>query len=181
MPLSRPNSRRFSRNWAEVESVINGWADFFVAAAGAAGALVGLAFVAISINLARIIELPGVAGRAAETIVLLSGALAGSLVALMPHLTSQQLGIALLCTTVPTWVVAVIILIRAVITKTYYRTTHAIVRAVLIQVAGVPGMWAGLALCGVLPGSIVLFGAGVILSILVAMFNAWILLVEILR
>jgi hypothetical protein len=79
-----------------MEFVNNGWSDFFVAAAGAAGALVGLSFVAISINLARIIELPGVAGRAAETIVLLSGTLAGSLVALMPHLTSRQLGEALL-------------------------------------------------------------------------------------
>jgi len=164
-----------------LESVISGWSDFFVAASGASGALVGLAFVAISINLAKIIELPGVSGRAAETIILLSGTLASSLVALVPHLTSRQLGIALLCTTVPTWALPEWILIRSVFTKTYYRVPHAIIRAVLIQVAGLPGVWASLSLFGLLPGNVALLAAGVILSILVAMFNAWILLIEIIR
>src|ERR1700677_5043369 len=101
-------------------SIIVGWPDFLVATAGATGALAGLVFVAISINLARIIELPGVSGRAAETIVLLSGTLAGSLVALMPHLTSRQLGEALLTTSTLTWIIPVIIQIRSVLTKTYY-------------------------------------------------------------
>lgn len=164
-----------------MESVINGWSDFFVAAAGAAGALVGLAFVAISINLARIIELPGVAGRAAETIILLSGTLAGSLVALMPHLTLRQLGMMLLLTTIPTWAMPVVIQLRSMLSKTYYRAPHAVIRAALSQVATVPGMWASLALCGVLPGTITPFAVGVILSMLVAMFNAWVLLVEIIR
>ena len=164
-----------------MDSVINGWSDFFVASAGAAGALVGLAFVAISINLARIIELPGVADRAAETIVLLSGTLAGSLVALMPHLTSRQLGMTLLMTTIPTWAVPVAIQIRSVLRKTYYRASHAVIRAVLSQVATLPGIWASLALCGVVAGDVTPLAAAVILSILVAMFNAWVLLVEIIR
>jgi len=38
-----------------------------------------------------------------------------------------------------------------------------------------------LALCGLLPGTVTPFAAGVILSMLVAMFNAWVLLVEIIR
>ncbi len=164
-----------------MESVISGWSEFFVAAAGAAGALVGLAFVAISINLARIIDLPGVAGRAAETIILLSGTLAGSLVALMPHLTSRDLGITLLVTTFSTWALPVSIQMRSVFTKTYYRVPHTVVRVILFQVATLPGIWASLALCGVLPGGITAFAVSVILGILVAMYNAWILLVEIIR
>src|SRR6185437_11799985 len=67
--------------------IVSGWSDFFVAAAGAAAALAGLVFVSISINLSRIIEARGVSGRAAETMVLLSGALASSLITLFPHIS----------------------------------------------------------------------------------------------
>jgi hypothetical protein len=51
-------------------SAITGWPEFLVAAAGAVGALAGLLFVSLSINVARIIETPAVSGRAAETAVL---------------------------------------------------------------------------------------------------------------
>lgn len=71
--------------------------------------------------------------------------------------------------------------IRSVITKTYYRASHAVLRAFLFQLATVPGIWAALALYGLLPGNITAFAATVILSMLVAMFNAWVLLVEIQR
>ena len=164
-----------------METVISGWSDFFVAAAGSAGALVGLTFVAISINLARIIDLPGVAGRAAETIILLSGTLAGSLVTLMPHLSSRELGITLLMTTISTWALSVAIQLRSIVTKTYYRVPQATLRVILFEIATLPGIWSSLALCGVLPGGIKAFAVGVILSMLVAMYNAWVLLVEIIR
>jgi hypothetical protein len=56
-----------------------------------------------------------------------------------------------------------------------------VLRAILHQVATVPGVLGGLSLCGLLPGGITWFAGGVIACMLVAMFNAWILLVEILR
>ena len=48
-----------------------GWESLFVAEAGASAALAGLLFVAISINLERILQGTGLPGRAGEAIVLL--------------------------------------------------------------------------------------------------------------
>ena len=162
-------------------SAVAGWSDFFVAVAGAASALAGLVFVSLSINLARIIELPGVSGRAAETIILLAGTLAGALVGLIPNLSPVRLGALLLVVTLPTWLVPVIIQLRSVRAHTYFRPSLVALRVILHQVATVPGVLGGLALCGVLPGGIAWFAGGAIACMLVAMFNAWVLLVEILR
>jgi hypothetical protein len=54
-------------------------------------------------------------------------------------------------------------------------------RAFLFQLAALPGILAALVLRGIVPGTITAFAATVILSMLVAMFNAWVLLVEIIR
>jgi hypothetical protein len=67
---------------------IAGWKDFLVAAAGAAGALGVLVFVALSINLKEILSMPSVPGRAGETVILLAAALIAALVALIPGLAA---------------------------------------------------------------------------------------------
>ena len=162
-------------------TAIAGWSEFFIAAAGAAGALAGLVFVTLSINLARIIALPGVSGRAAETIVLLAGTLGGTLVALVPHRSPQQLATALLVVTIPTWLAPIIIQARSIVRHAYHRPWLAVLRAMLHQIAALPGVIASLALWGLVPGGIAWFAFGVIASMLVAMFNACVLLVEILR
>jgi modulator of FtsH protease len=162
-------------------SVIAGWTDFFIAAAGALGALVGLVFVSLSINLARIIELPGLAGRAGETMILLTGTLVGILVSLMPHLSAMHLGLTLSVVTLTTWIAPTVIQFRTIKSRAYYRLSHEITRALLHQSATLPGLLSALALCGLFPGGIAWFAMGVIMAIIVAVMNAWVLLVEILR
>jgi modulator of FtsH protease len=162
-------------------SAIAGWSGFLTAAAGSAAALAGLLFVAISINLARVIEIPGVSGRAGEAIILLSGTLASTLAALIPHLSAMQLGIALLVIAVPTWFGPVVMQAQSIRTRTYFRPSYAVSRALLHQAATVPGILAGLSLIGLLPGGMTWLAVGAIFSMLVAIHSAWVLLVEILR
>lgn len=61
---------------------IAAWKDFFVAVSGVAAAFAGLLFVGISINLARIIAVPGISGRAGETLIFLGAVLVSSLLGL---------------------------------------------------------------------------------------------------
>jgi hypothetical protein len=60
------------------------WANFFVAEVGASAALSGLVVVAISINLARILEIASLPGRAAEALVILVGVLVITSIGLVP-------------------------------------------------------------------------------------------------
>lgn len=72
------------------------WHDLFVACAGAAAALAGLLFVAISINLERILAYPTLPARALEALVLLGAVLIVSLFGLVPDAGRTTLGVELL-------------------------------------------------------------------------------------
>jgi modulator of FtsH protease len=163
-------------------SVIPGWSDFFVATAGVAGALAGLVFVAISINLARILELPSAINRAGETLLVLGGALSVALIALVPAQSSRHLGAILLIAAVPVWFLPVLTQIRGFRHHHYQHAAHVPIRAALHQLATLPIVLGSLGICGFVSDfGIGYVAAGCILSMLVAMFSAWVLLVEILR
>ena len=157
------------------------WTDFLVAAAGATGALTGLVFIALSINLSRILRLPGVAARAGETILILATGLIGSLIALIPHLEQRQLGVAFLVLWLPTWGIPTLVQIHALTRKRYHRMSFALWRFMLHQLATLPLLLAGLSLEGYVAGGLLWYAAALILSLVVALNSAWVLLVEILR
>jgi hypothetical protein len=69
------------------------WHDFATAFVGAAGALLGLAFVAISFNLDAILKDTTLPGRAIETLVCFAYPLGGGLLVLLPGLSNVDLGI----------------------------------------------------------------------------------------
>jgi hypothetical protein len=156
-----------------------GWSDFLVATSGTAGALAGLVFVALSINLGRILQLPGIPGRAAETILLLAAALIGALLALVPGQSPARLGLMLLLLWLPAWGLPTALQIKDLLRRQYLG--YNILRFVLYQAATLPLLLAGLSLRGYLDGGLNWFALAVVLSITVALLNAWVLLVEILR
>ncbi len=161
--------------------VFANWGNFLVGTATAAAALAGLVFVALSINLNRILSLPGVSGRAAETLITLAGALLGALIALVPGTSAKQLGVAWLVVAIPIWAVPVRLQWRALRARQYHALRHEVGRVVMHQVATLPGVVAGAALWGSMPGGVYWFAGGAMLSLAVALLNAWVLLVEIMR
>jgi len=156
------------------------WSDLFVATAGAAAALTGLLFVAVSINLERILAFKGLPERALATLVLLLGVTVASILCLAPGQSTTALGIELL---------ALGLIAAAAVTRLNRRSfdpAHAtrsrlIGQAALGALGVVPFVVAGASLIAESGGGLYWVLAGIVGAILGGVANAWVLLVEILR
>lgn len=152
------------------------WTDLFVATAGAGAALAGLVFVAVSINVERILKLAGMPERAVASLLLLLGVVVISLVGLAPGqspsvVAGELLGVGLV------GAIATTILVLK------HHGSHA--RPILnvgVMLAGtLPFALAGLSMIAGAGGGLYWVLAGIVLAIIGAVLNAWVLLVEILR
>lgn len=157
------------------------WSDFGVAVAGAAAALAGLLFVAVSINIQRILSFPHLPTRAGQTLIMLVTPLVVSVLVLIPTqprtaLGAELIGVGLLGGGLLGW-------LNRYATRAPEETpanwvgarfVPTLAIAVLLLVAGVTVLaQAGGGLYWVAPAVLVAFVAG--------LGNAWVLLVEILR
>ena len=138
---------------------MNAWHDFFLAQAGAAGVLTGLVFVGVSINLQKIVSDPnsGLAGRAAEALILLVAVLVASVLVLVPGQGPGLLGAEVLVVGLAPWGwIAAIQLPRLRkwgTMRTDLRVSF-VLRVVLGQVATLPLVIAGVAVLWVGPGGL---------------------------
>jgi hypothetical protein len=166
------------------------WAPFFTAVLTAAAALTGLLFVAVSINLRKI--LPGdkaepgaqsegfLAARAAETLATLLLVVVASALTLIPQGT-LLLGLEVLILAAPALAVTTAVQVSYRLQKPDQPLWWTISRMACTAVATVPATWAGISLTAHWGGGLYwLAGAG-LLGIVGAVYNAWVLLVEILR
>lgn len=158
---------------------MEGWSDLFVASAGAAAALAGLVFVAVSINVERIIDYPGLPERGISTVMLLLGVVIVALIGLLPGQSTTALGIELLLESV--------LLLGALVTLTIARRPKAgeeshLGSALFVILLGTVPFVVGAAIVvsGDLDGLYWTF-AGIVGALLGGVLNAWVLLVEILR
>jgi hypothetical protein len=155
------------------------WTELFVASAGASAALTGLLFVAVSVNIERILEVSGLPERALQTLLLLLGAVVVSLLGLLPAQTTTALGIELLVAGLAFAVSISLLLKRTLpLSREYERAgLHLLytLPGTLPPVVGAVSLLVGSG------GGLYWIAAGIIGAILGASVNAWVLLVEILR
>ena len=157
------------------------WQVLFAVQAGAAATLTGLVFVAVSINLTRILAMPGLTGRAGDSILQFLQVFFICTVMLVPRqtwhaLASEVLFVALFC-----WIAQVVAHVRYSKARSGHPLIWLTTRIVQTQLASIPFFIAGTYLLfgspfgfyWLVPGFMLSFGAGVA--------SAWVLLIEILR
>jgi hypothetical protein len=160
---------------------LTGWENFFIASAGAAAAIAGLLFVALSINLSRILSIPGLAGRAGETFIPLGVVLIISLHGLVPAESIRTFAVELTVVGGASWLFVTGMEYRAFRARHFLRFFHLTTRIGINQPATLTVPLAGLSiLCG-FPGGLYWLVPAVGFSFAGALVNAWVLLVEILR
>jgi hypothetical protein len=157
------------------------WEPFFAAMIAAAAGLTGLLFVAVSINLDRIIKgskfLPA---RAAETLATLLLVVVSSAIALIPQ-GIRLIGLEIMIIVVPMLVITVYSQLSHRQQKPDDPLLWTISRMTGTAVATVPCTWAGISLAAHWGGGLYWLAAAALLGIVGAVYQAWVLLVEIVR
>jgi hypothetical protein len=150
-----------------------------VAAAGASAALAGLVFVAVSINIDRILRFRGLPERALATVLLLVGVLVVSLIGLAPGQSRTALGIELLAESV---VAFGVIMGLIVFTRPWLSEESHVLSSVTVAAIGtLPFVVGAISVLAESGGGLYWTLAGMVGAISGAVANAWVLLVEILR
>jgi hypothetical protein len=157
------------------------WDSFFTAEVGASAALAGLIFVSITINLQRIVANPSVTLRAFQALLLLVGTFVLAALFLVPGQSPTEQGVELLAVTVVLWAALDGLELSAWHrASTIYRgflTGHSI----QIQIPYVLAVIGSIALLLSSPSALYWFVPATLAAFLIAIFEAWVLTIPILR
>ena len=161
---------------------MEGWGEFYVGEVGAAAALAGLLFVAISINIEKILAVATLPARAAQTLLIVTSALVIGCFALFPNQPLPAFGWEAIA------VYAVLLCSGAVQVATlrHFRAAEGplvwlVVPTSVLVLVTVPGVVGAILL--ITGNSVGAYWIGVdnILALLGTLLGGWVMLVEILR
>jgi len=157
------------------------WSTFFAAELAALASLTGFVVVAISINLARILAQPALPRRAGEALIGPVGAITATSLVLIPDQPAALLGIEVLAAGLSMVVAPIVFQVR------WWRERED---ATAIERIARASTSAGYSLAFVVGGALIIAGsraglywiaAGAIACVIAVVFNAWVLMIEILR
>jgi hypothetical protein len=152
-----------------------------VAAAGAAAVLAGLIFVAVSINLERILAVRGLPGRAGESVVMFLGVLVLALLMLVPGQSERALGAEIIVAGVVYVASLLAILAPGMSADTRQPVSWKVTRVVASLAASLPAIIAGATLLWGAGGGLYWLVPCFVISFAAGLGNAWVLLVEVVR
>jgi modulator of FtsH protease len=156
--------------------VTAGWDNFLVAEVGASAALLGLLFVAVSINLTQILKYSHLPARALEALGALLCVLVVATLLLVPGQSTFAYGVEMAATGFLTWAGQT----RALFASG--KSVHALaLRILLNQLPALSFLIGGIQMAAGSPSGIYWIVPGTLLSLLASVSAAWVLLVEIQR
>jgi hypothetical protein len=157
------------------------WTGFFSAEVGASAGLAGLIFVAVSINLAQIVKETHLVSRSAKALLSLMGVLFASSLCLVPDMPRVILGWELTALGVAIWAGTTFSQYGAARKNRYVGTKTKFFHFVLTELSSIPFVIGGLSLVRESGGGLYWLAAGTVFSLANALFDAWVLLIEIQR
>lgn len=160
---------------------MSAWQPFFSTQAEVSAALTGLVFVAMSINLRQILEIPGMANRAGEALLLLLLPVLVGLAGALPQSSTAAFGAEALALGLIDALAVSSIVVRGYEAQRGRPTHEFVFRAVSAEVAVLTTVAAGAILVAGHPGGLWWQAASTGLCIGAGVTDAWVLLVEILR
>jgi hypothetical protein len=157
------------------------WTPFFSAEASASGALAGLIFVAVSINLSRIIANRMLTSRSAKALATLLGVLTTATLCLVPAQPTHLLGWELTLTGLTLWSIITFTQQRSTAKNPYVSPGQKVFHTILAQGSILPTIAAGISLITHRGLGLYWLVPGVVLSFIAALLDSWVLLIEIQR
>jgi hypothetical protein len=157
------------------------WMTFALAISAAAATLAGLVFVAVSINLKRILEFPNLPARAAQTLILFATPLITGLFLVVPGQSRAVVAWELLIVGLAVGTGQLVINTRSPRSDQEKPLTWVVGRVFPAVASCGCLVIGGATLLAQVAGGLYWLVPSVLLAIIFGLINAWVLLVEILR